>query len=72
MDKAPSYEGDLACERLTSAPREGVKHYPHKCGLPAARYRVTGGAFLTYAVLCSRCKKSAEKDGYKLEAATLL
>lgn len=65
-------EQPLGCQRLTNSPREGVKHYPHKCGLPAARYRVTGGAFITYAVLCKRHKKSAENDGYILEASTLL
>jgi hypothetical protein len=63
---------ELTCERLTNSAREGVKHYPHKCGKPAARYRVTGGAFFCYAVLCSTCKKLAEKQGLILEGASLL
>jgi hypothetical protein len=62
----------VTCERLTNAKREGVKHYPHKCGLPAVRYRVTGTAFLAYAVLCNRCRGLAAKEGYILEVAPLL
>lgn len=57
----------LTCERLTHAKRAGVTQYPHKCGLPSARYKVSGGSFSTVAVLCPAHAALAKREGLTLE-----